>query len=88
MINFSNCVSMSKFTRLGNTTKIQVEFVIGALSLEASPQEQGLYKNCVICGEGNLTSVPSSYLVWQMSVSAGSTRQWYFLHLNTLSNLL
>lgn len=55
--------------------EIKVEFVIGALSLEASLQEQGLYKNCLICGEGNFTSMPPSYPVWQMLVSAGNAGQ-------------
>lgn len=68
--------------------KAQAEFVTGALSLEASFWEQGLYKNHLIYGEGNFTSMPPIYPVWQMLVSAGNTGQWYLLHLNTLSKLL
>lgn len=71
-----------KLPGLRTQPKIQVEFVTGVLRLEASPQEQWLYKTCAILGEGNLTSVPPSYLGWQMTVS-GNTR-----HLNTLNNLL
>lgn len=53
-------VQLWNLASLRTQVKIQVEFVIGALSLEASLQEQGLYKNCLICGEGNFTSMPPS----------------------------
>lgn len=49
-----------ELSRLENTTKNTVKFVVGTPSLEASLQEQGLYKNCLIYGEGNFTSVPPS----------------------------
>lgn len=81
-------VRLWNLASLRTKVKIQAEFVIGALPLEVSLWEQGLYKYWLICGERKFTSMPPSYPVWQMLVSAGNTGQWYLLHLNTLSKLL